>query len=147
MNNSSAEPTVGQLASRQEIESTFPIMRQLRPHLVATTYVATIERLQADGFKLAGVTVAGQLVAVAGYRFGESLAYGRHCYVDDLVTGDGARSHGHGKMLLDWLIAQARLAGCQALHLDSGVQRHGAHRFYLRERFDIVSHHFKISLA
>jgi hypothetical protein len=28
------------------------------------------------------------------------------------------------------------------LDLDSGVQRHDAHRFYLRERMHISSHHF-----
>jgi hypothetical protein len=34
--------------------------------------------------------------------------------------------------------------GCRQLELDSGVQRFGAHRFYLREGFDISSHHFSI---
>jgi len=31
------------------------------------------------------------------------------------------------------------------LHLDSGVQRYMAHKFYLREGFIIASHHFSIS--
>jgi hypothetical protein len=30
--------------------------------------------------------------------------------------------------------------------LDSGVQRFGAHRFYLRRRMNITSHHFAIDL-
>jgi hypothetical protein len=30
--------------------------------------------------------------------------------------------------------------------LDSGVQRFGAHRFYLRRRMDITSHHFALDL-
>ena len=30
------------------------------------------------------------------------------------------------------------------LHLDSGVQRFGAHRFYLASRMDIIAHHFSM---
>lgn len=66
----------------------------------------------------------------------------RKLSVDDLVTADDARSAGHGHTLLAELARRGREAGCTVLDLDSGVQRHAAHRFYLRERMDIVSHHF-----
>jgi len=32
------------------------------------------------------------------------------------------------------------------LHLDSGVQRFSAHRFYLSKRMEISSHHFSLKL-
>jgi hypothetical protein len=44
------------------------------------------------------------------------------------------------------LVAEARAAGCGELHLDSGVQRFAAHRFYLRERMEIMAHHFRLKL-
>jgi len=40
----------------------------------------------------------------------------------------------------------ARAAGCQSFELDSGVQRFDAHRFYLTNRMQIPSHHFRLSL-
>jgi GNAT superfamily N-acetyltransferase len=67
---------------------------------------------------------------------------GRKLYVDDLVTAEEARSRGIGKFLLRDLEQRAKAAGCTLLDLDSGVQRHRAHRFYLRESMDINSHHF-----
>jgi GNAT superfamily N-acetyltransferase len=137
---------IRQLSGRADIEAAYPVMSQLRPHLSLQQYLAAVERMQGEGFLMAGVTVGDQVVAVAGYRFGESLAHGRYCYVDDLVTSDAARSRGYGKLLMDWLKGAARAAGCRTLQLDSGVQRHGAHRFYLRERMDISSYHFGISL-
>ena len=45
---------------------------------------------------------------------------------------------------MDWLKCHARENECEQIHLDSGVQRFPAHRFYLREGFDIASHHFSI---
>jgi GNAT superfamily N-acetyltransferase len=60
----------------------------------------------------------------------------------DLATTEAARSHGHGAALLAALTDRARDLGCHAIDLDSGVQRSGAHRFYLRERFTINAFHF-----
>lgn len=129
------------------IASTFPVMKQLRPHLSEETYVAQIRRLQREhGFQLAALLSDGQVRAVAGFRLSESLAWDRYVYVDDLVSDGEGRSHGFGGALLSWISARARQQGCTQLHLDSGVQRHGAHRFYLRERMDIASYHFRRDL-
>lgn len=40
----------------------------------------------------------------------------------------------------------AREKDYDQFHLDSGVQRFGAHRFYLTKRMDISSHHFALRL-
>ncbi len=75
-----------------------------------------------------------------------SLHAGRFLYVDDLVTQEGDRSAGYGGFLFDWLVGQAREHDCERLELDSGVRRFNAHRFYLRKRMDISSHHFTLKL-
>jgi GNAT superfamily N-acetyltransferase len=139
-------PLVQVLSRREDIEASFHVMKQLRPHLDQSTYVDKIARMQAAGFRLAAVKIAGEIVALAGYRRLESLSSGAHYYVDDLVTAESGRSRGYGRMLLDWLKKEALFDGCASLQLDSGVQRHAAHRFYLRERMDITCHHFGIAL-
>ena len=40
----------------------------------------------------------------------------------------------------------AREHGCDMLHLDSGVQRFDAHRFYLNKRMMLGAHHFNIDV-
>jgi GNAT superfamily N-acetyltransferase len=76
----------------------------------------------------------------------EMLYCGKILYVDDLNTDEQYRSKGFGKILLDWLKAEARTQGCGHLHLDSGVQREQAHRFYFREGLTINCHHFHMTL-
>lgn len=129
----------------EQIAATFRVMQQLRPHLQAERYVAQVQGLMSEGYRLLAVE-ADTLLAVAGYRFGASLAFGKFLYVDDLVTDEGRRSAGAGKLLADRLKEIAREHDCRELHLDSGVQRHAAHRFYLRERFDITCFHFRVML-
>jgi len=120
----------------------FPVMAELRTHLVQDEFVGIVRGMQKEGYRLAYIEDDGIPVAAAGYRIHTTLFMGRNLYVDDLVTSEQSRSKGFGKALIDWLRDLARDEGCHYLHLDSGTQRHRAHRFYLRQGMDIASFHF-----
>jgi GNAT superfamily N-acetyltransferase len=137
---------IGLVETDDAIRRCFGVMSQLRPHISADEFIPRVRRQMESGYRLASVTDAEKVVAVAGFRIGECLAWGRHLYVDDLVTADGERSRGFGKALFDWLVAFARKHGCEQFHLDSGVQRFDAHRFYLRHGMHISSHHFSLRI-
>lgn len=139
--------TIRCASTEADLQAAFPVVRQLRPHLDRDAFVAQATRQQAaHGWRLALLEDGGRVVAAAGFRIAEHLAWGKALYVDDLVTDEHARSKGHGDALFDWLLATARAEGCAQLHRDSGVQRFAAHRFYLRKRMSITSHHFALSL-
>jgi hypothetical protein len=142
-----SEGEIALATSDAEILACFPVLHELRPHLVEADFVARVRRQQQDGYQLARVAGAAGPVSVAGFRRLESLAWGRYLYVDDLATLASERSRGHGERLIDWLSAFARAHACEQLHLDSGVQRFAAHRFYLRQRMSITSHHFGLELG
>jgi GNAT superfamily N-acetyltransferase len=129
-----------------ELRRCFPVVHELRPHLTEPDFLAQVGRQRGERYNLAFAEDGGAIQAVAGYRYLESLAWGKALYVDDLVTASQARSQGVGGALFDWLLAQARAQDCDSVHLESGVQRFGAHRFYLRKRMDITSHHFALKL-
>ena len=129
-----------------DISRCFAVLQELRPHLDESSFVSMVRGMAADGYQLAFIEEDGSLLAVAGYRIHTTLFMGRNMYVDDLVTNSNARSKGYGKALIDWLRNVARESGCTHLHLDSGTQRHRAHRFYLRQGMDIESFHFSEKL-
>lgn len=130
----------------EDIQACFPVMVQLRPGQTEAGFVPRVRRQQEGGYQLAMLERGSSVVAVAGFRIVECLAWGRAMYVDDLVTDGATRSTGCGRALLEWLVALARSRGCAQFHLDSGVQRFAAHRFYLANRMDITSHHFCMML-
>jgi GNAT superfamily N-acetyltransferase len=122
-------------------------MRELRSHFAdQEAFVRRVDDVQrAEGYRLVGAFEDGDdAVAVAGFRVGHMLAWGRFLYVDDLSTLPAARRRGHGRALLQWLRDEARRLGCDQLHLDSGVgpERFDAHRLYLNVGLAITSHHF-----
>lgn len=116
------------------------VHRQLRPALV--DYGATLRRVFATGGRMVVATRDEAVLGVAVFRVSENTANGRNLYVDDLVTDNDRRSQGVGHALIEWLERRAKQEDCAVLHLDSGTRRNAAHRFYLRERFDIASFHF-----
>jgi GNAT superfamily N-acetyltransferase len=132
--------------SDDQISQCFEALNQLRPHLQQSEFLAQVLRQQKSGYQLAFSEQANQVVAVAGFSIGECLAWGEFMYVYDLVVAESMRSQGHGQQLLQWLADFAKSQGCQQLHLDSGVQRHAAHRFYLQQHMNITSHHFSLKL-
>jgi GNAT superfamily N-acetyltransferase len=132
--------------SDAEILACSAVMRQLRPHLAADEFGATIRRQQAGGYVLAFRAEGSDVRAVAGFRILDNLFAGRVLYVDDLVTADGHRSQGHGEALLEWLTARAREERCASLELDCGVQRFDAHRFYMANKLILTAHHFALKL-
>ncbi len=140
--------TIKLVETDEELRATFPVMVQLRTHLTEAGYLAQVAHQRAnDNYAVAAVFEGDRVVAAAGFRLATALALGSYVYIDDLVTDADTRSKGHGRALLDWIGDYGRARGCTSLHLDSGVQRHAAHRFYLRERMDIVFFHFRKMLG
>jgi GNAT superfamily N-acetyltransferase len=127
----------------------YEAMSALRPWLPdEATFVARVDDVQRpEGYRLAAAFEDGRdtAVAVAGFRIGHALAWGRkHLYVDDLSTLAEARGRGHGRALLDWLAEEAAREGCEQLHLDSGLfrERVDAHRLYFNAGYHVGALHF-----
>ena len=126
----------------------FPAMQALRPHYVEdAAFVERVDEVQrAEGYRLIGVfeDEPDHALAVAGFRVGHMLMWGRFLYVDDLSTLPEARRRGYGRRLLEWLGEEAERLGCEQFHLDSGVgpTRTDAHRLYFNMDLEITSFHF-----
>ncbi len=136
-----------QIRERASIRRCYPVMAQLRPHLSEATFCEQVLRqFETQEYRLAAVEEGEAIVAVTGYRLVENLAWGRFLYVDDLITDEARRGQGFGGRLFDWITEEAAREGCGALHLDSGVQRFAAHRFYLGKGMEMTCRHFGLAL-
>jgi len=133
-------------STENAINDCYPVMCQLRPHITQAEFLPTVKAQMQNGYHLACVEADGIIVACAGFQYAQNLAWGKFLYVDDLITDDKQRCRGFGKLLMDWLAEQANIQGCAQLHLDSGVQRKDAHRFYAREGMEQTGYHFAVLL-
>ena len=126
----------------EEINKCFSVISELRPHLVQETFLPLVRKMEKEGYILAYIKDNSKVVSVAGYRITTNLFMGKNLYIDDLITTKNARSKGHGESMVMWLCSIAIENECTHLHLDSGVQREQAHKFYFKRGLVISSYHF-----
>lgn len=126
----------------------WPVFRQLRPHLAdEEDFVARWHRQHAEGYRIAFVEEGGTVRGAAGFRLLTTMAWGRILYLDDLIADEHARGKGLGSLLLRFVERTAREEGCDQVHLDTGHQRHAAHKAYLRNGFHFDCHHLALALT
>ena len=131
----------------EEIESCYPVMAQLRPHISREDFLPQVRRqMAASGFQLVYLVEDLQIKAVAGIRVAEWLARGLSLDLEDLVSSESERSKGFGGVLLDWIINHARERGCTEVRLVSHVTRYRAHQFYLKKGMILDAHFFSMPL-
>lgn len=134
-------------ANDNEIETCYPLMRQLRPHIASADELSERWRRQQDeGYRVFTLWSDGAPRGLAGFRVTENLIYGRFLYVDDLVVDHPDRDRGYGALLMDRLKQEARLRGCAKLVLDTGLDNALAHRFYYRQELLAKALRFHMSL-
>ncbi|HXY07301.1 MAG TPA: GNAT family N-acetyltransferase [Terriglobales bacterium] len=139
MNN---QPKINLAKDEREVRQCWPVFRELRPHIESEDeFVQRWQRQSGEGYQIAYVRGEDRVVAAAGYRFLTTMAWGHILYIDDLVATELSQGKGLGTLLLRFLQKAARDRGCAAVHLDTGYQRHRAHRAYLRNGFLIHCHH------
>ena len=119
----------------------FPVFAFLRPHLDEAEFVQRVEIQAREGYQIGYVEVDGVVLAAAGYRVLHFLAWGRVLYIDDLITHPEQKKSGLATTLMTWLTEQGKQLDCDEIHLDTGYQRHDAHRLYLNQGFEMSCHH------
>ncbi|HVZ60318.1 MAG TPA: GNAT family N-acetyltransferase [Terriglobales bacterium] len=140
------ETTVGRgihvARSEAEVRRCWPAFHELRPHLRSEDELVERWRRQVpEGYRIIYVLEGEAVSAAAGYRDLHTMAWGHILYIDDLAAVRAFQGKGLGTLLLQHIQEEARRMGCDAIHLDTGYQRHLAHRAYLRNGFHIDCHH------
>ncbi|GGS91967.1 GNAT family N-acetyltransferase [Streptomyces cinerochromogenes] len=135
-------------SDEESVRRCWPLFVQLRPHLTGEEeFLARWARQRPEGYRIVYAEHEGSVLGAAGFRVLHTMAWGRILYLDDLVVDEGARGTGVGSRLLGALKDIAREEGCEEFHLDTGHQRHAAHRAYLRNGFHFDCHHLALSLG
>lgn len=137
-----------ELQSPDEIKTAYPVMKQLRTHLVEEQFLSlVIEAQEKENYRLFAIEDENEIAALVGFQPMITLYNGRFIWVCDLVTDSAKRSKGYGEKLLSFVHILAKKEGYECVSLSSGLQRIDAHRFYEEKmNYEKVSYVFKKSL-
>ncbi len=132
--------------TKDDLVNCFEVMKELRPHHTTESFLATMEQMKDEGYRLIYLEDDDRMVCVAGFRFTTTLYDGLIIDFDDFVTRADARGTGYAGKVCDHLVNMAKERSIKTIHLNSNHRRFDAHRFYLNKKMNIVAHHFRIEL-
>lgn len=138
---------IREVLSKEELLEAFSVIKQLRTHLVEEAYLNLIKDMKKEGYRMFGLYVEDKVVAVIGVIKLTNLYYGKHIWVNDLVTDVSQRSKKYGQILLSFINEWAKEHSCEVVALSSGLEKIEAHKFYeSKMEFNRVSYVFKKQL-
>lgn len=118
------------------------LVRELTPELEAEQYYKMLEEMVPHNYYQAGVYEGEKLIAVSGYWIATKIYCGRYLEIDNFVVAREYRSKQVGKMLVDWMLEEAKKQGCKAALLDAYVENFKAHKFYYNQGFIARGFHY-----
>ena len=101
-----------------------------------------------SGYKLLVAEEKGEIIGTVVLVILPGIAHGVSPFavVEYVVVDEGWRRRGIGKLLMDYVIAQAKEAGCYKIMLTSDKRREPAHEFYRSLGFEASAHGFRLYL-
>ncbi len=143
------------IANEQDIPRILELYRQLaftppppdapQPSLEACQRVFK-EINSIPGYKLLVAEDSGLIVGTAVLVILPGLSHGVSPFavVEYVVVEEKCRRQGIGKLLMNYIIAEAKEAGCYKIMLTSNKRREQAHEFYRSLGFDASAHGFRL---
>lgn len=103
------------------------------------------ERLQEmvqQNYECLGVFDAEKLIGICGLWFQTRHYAGKSVEMDHVIIDDSCRSHGIGKMLIEFISDYARIKSCNWIELNSYVHNFPSHKFFYNHGFVAKGYHF-----
>ena len=134
--------TVREITTIEEMLRYHSIIQQLSPALCFQDYEELLQLMIPNNYHMAGAYESDVCIGISGYWLGAKLYSGKYIEIDNFVIDEAHRSKGAGKLLLDWMLEEARKFGCKHAMLDAYVENFKAHAFYYREGFIARGFHY-----
>lgn len=132
--------------NRDELPTILPLIQQLNPHQEPAELERRLTAMIPLNYHCLAAFDDTTMVGVCGFWLGVRFWSGEYIDIDNVVVDESRRSQGIGEKMIAWVEAYGRARGCQMAMLDCYVTKYAAHKFYLRQDYQIVGYHFAKTL-
>ncbi len=134
--------TIRKMGKVDEMKDSIDLIRELTPDLAEPDYHKMLADMVPHNYFQVGVYEGDKLIAVSGYWIATKIYCGKYLEIDNFVVATEYRSKQVGKMLVDWMLEEAKIQGCKASLLDAYVENFKAHKFYYKQGFIARGFHY-----
>lgn len=141
--NITKQITLKKLTTKEEMSSTYSIIKQRYPHIDLASYEKQVlEMIEMNDFKIIAAFLGEEIVGIAGYWVLRMLYCGRYIQVSSFIVDEEKRGFGIGKKILQEIEKIGKELNCEKVVLDSYTENKKSHSLYFSENFHIRGFHF-----
>lgn len=133
---------IRELMTAEEMMISYPLMAQLNEGFTRIQFEEYLPDMLNHGYRMIAVFDNEKCIAVTGMWFITKVYTGKYVEVDNYIVDENYRSKGIGRLMLNWVLDEAKKLNCKVAMLDAYVHNHAGHKFYFREGFVIKGYHF-----
>lgn len=136
------ELMIREMTGTAEMLEQLPLLQLLTPELTESRAEKMLKEMTDQGYRMIGAFSGKQCIGLSGIWINTKLYSGKYLEIDNFVVDPDYRSSGIGKKLMMEIEKTARLNQCECIMLDAYTHNNSAHKFYIREGFQIKGFHF-----
>ncbi|MBA6153330.1 GNAT family N-acetyltransferase [Gelidibacter maritimus] len=126
-----------------QINTIIPLMLKLNHHKISEAVLKQrFAEMVTQNYECAALYDQDKLIGIAGMWFCTRHYSGRSVELDHVIIEDSYRKKGLGKKFMKCIYDYAAQKGFQSVELNTYVQNHPSHKFYMNEGFEILGYHF-----
>lgn len=126
-----------------QINTIIPLMLKLNNHKISEAVLKQrFAEMVTQNYECAALHDGDKLIGIAGMWFCTRHYSGRSVELDHVIIDDAYRKKGLGKQFMKCIYDYVAQTGYQSIELNTYVQNHPSHKFYMNEGFEILGYHF-----
>lgn len=136
-------PITFKILEPSQINTIIPLVLKLNNHKISEAVLKQrFAEMVTQNYECAALYDRDKLIGIAGMWFCTRHYSGRSVELDHVIIDDAYRKKGLGKQFMKTIYDYALQKGFQSVELNTYVQNHLSHKFYMNEGFEILGYHF-----
>jgi ribosomal protein S18 acetylase RimI-like enzyme len=130
------------LIKASEIMSIIPLVSELNPNLSVELLSKRLNDMLKEGYECIGCYESDKLVGICGLWMQTRFYSGKVIEPDNVYVKQEYRDSGLGQKIMDFVYELADKRACDVVELNCYVDNDGGNRFWKRQGFKILGHHY-----
>ena len=131
------------IISDSEVFSIIPLLQKLGNYKVSEKLLKDrLQEMTQQNYECLGIFDEEKLIGTCGLWFQTRHYAGRRLEMDHVIIDDAYRSHGIGKMMVEYISDYAKKKSCNWIELNSYVHNFPSHKFFYNQGFVAKGYHF-----
>ena len=132
---------------KENISSIIPLLYRLNQNISEEILEERLNEMMQQNYQCIGVFDDEKLIGICGIWILVKYYVGKHIELDNIIILPEYQNKNIGTRLMTWIELYAKENNCVASELNCYVGNEDAHRFWRKEKYELIALHFQKKLS